>query len=217
MSEILEDLKFGRVKSFITKRILTDKSKDIFIERILKRNIDSNVWYDEPLNKYEKLYVAIIPNKPSFLKKCYNDDYKTDIDTAVIVSYMLVKQTEDVYFIDLTETCHKFRGLGINTALINHFKKFYKLEERNKKIVPLYPIPQSVEYWVKYFETNYNIFNKFELQKLRRNFVVSKLDWEYLYEYYDKIYNHFINIRIVEYNKNSIVEMVKKSGLIKSK
>ena len=151
MTDIIDDLKFGRVKSLIIKRILTDDSKDIFIENMLNRNNKSNVWFDEPLKNYEKLYVAIIPNKPSFLKEHYDDVYKTNIDTSVIVSYILVKQTEDGYFIELTETDNKFRGLGFHNALINHFIKFYKLKERNKKIVPLLPIPLSAQYWVKYF------------------------------------------------------------------
>ena len=196
MTDVIHDLKFGRVKSLITKKILNEESKNMFIENMLDDN--ETIWYDEPIKNYEKLYVAIIPNKRSFLKEYYNDTYKKDINTAVIVSYILVKRIDDGYFIELTETDAHFRGLGINSYLINHFIKFYKLKEKNKKIVPLYPIPISTEYWIKFFETHFKIFNKLQLQELRKNFVAPRLNWGHLNDYYDKIYHQFVNIRIVK-------------------
>ena len=131
MEDITSSLRYGRVKTLITKKLLNEESKNMFIENMLDDN--ETIWYDEPIKNYEKLYVAIIPNKRSFLKEYYNDTYKTDINTAVIVSYILVKRIDDGYFIELTETDAYFRGLGINTYLINHFIKFYKLNEKIKK------------------------------------------------------------------------------------
>ena len=207
MEEIITPIRYGRVKTFITKKILNEDSKDLFIKNMLNEN--ENVWYDEPIKNYEMLYVAIIPNKRSFLKEYYNETYKTNINTAVIVSYILVKRVNDEYFIELTETDAHFRGLNINTYLINHFIKSYKLKERNKKIVPLYPIPISTDYWIKFFETHYKVFNKFQLQKLKTKFVYPRLKWLYIYDHYNKIYNHFIYNRIVKTELGEINRMIK--------
>ena len=213
MTEIINELKYGRVKTLITKKILNEESKDLFIKNMLDDN--EEVWYDEPIKNYEMLYVAIIPNKRSFLKEYYNETYKTNIKTAVIISYILVKRINDEYFIELTETDAHFRGLGINSYLINHFIKFYKLKEKNKKIVPIYPIPISTEYWIKFFETHYKIFNKLELQKLKTKVIYPRLNWGYIYDHYDKIYNHFINIRIVKIELDEVNRMVKMINSLK--
>ena len=89
MEDITSSIRYGRVKTLITKKLLNEESKDLFIKNMLNDN--ENVWYDEPLKNYEMLYVAIIPNKRSFLKEYYKETYKTNIKTAVIVSYILVK------------------------------------------------------------------------------------------------------------------------------
>lgn len=213
MEDITAPIRYGRVKTLITKNILNKESKDLFIKNMLDDN--ENIWYDEPLKNYEMLYVAIIPNKRSFLKEYYNETYKTNIKTAVIVSYILVKRINDEYFIELTETDAHFRGLNINTYLINHFIKSYKLKEKNKKIAPIYPIPTSTDYWIKFFETHYKVFNKFQLQKLKTKFIYPRLKWLYIYDHYDKIYNHFINIRIVKIELDEINRMFKMINSVK--
>lgn len=208
MTEIMKDLKFGRVKTLITKKLLNKESKGLFIKNMLDHH-ENNIWYHEPLKKYEMLYVAIIPNKRSVLKDYYNETYKTNIKAAVIVSYILVKRTKDAYYIELTETDTHFRGLGINTYLINHFIKFYKLNETNKKIVPLLPIKVSIDYWIKFFETHFKVFNKFKLQKIRKQFIESNLNWKNIYDHYDNIYNHFVNSRMVKIELDEVYRTIK--------
>jgi len=209
-----KDLIVGKVQSLMNKNIINDKTYKGFIQYLQhnkEHNDMCNYWFNTPKKYYNDLFVMLLPyneldkrNDKSFNRYIVENYYKIKMDYHYIVSYMLVYRTTNIYYVECIETNNIFVFRGLGSLILQQYIKKYKIFQRNKYLLPLFISCEAVEFWSKFFEKNYNIYNKYALKKFEKQLPPHnkyKLDWCYLYDYYDENLHEYNDKHTKNYNK----------------
>ena len=140
---------------------------------MLKQSIRDG-WKDNCANilieNFNDLYILYIKNK--FIKKIKNyieeDKYNYLIENkkGIVAGYILFyhKNNYDPKFRKYIRFCD---SVIPKLNIINQMIERYVNRNKTKFIIPYESLPTSIKYWEKYFQTNYGINNKEELEELK--------------------------------------------------
>ena len=195
-----------KINNLKNKCLIGEDTHNSFLEHFLGEQTKSSYWYKEPSESYKDLYVVLIP----FYKKDIsnirkenlrqlNSYYKKEFDHSFIICYMKFYKTLHSYFIECIETNDFYCYRGIASTLIDSFIKKYKVNERNKFLVPIFITLSACPFWSKVFQKHYGVYNHFDLKKLEKKIHYHKKyrpSWKHLYEFYVKDLNLFIENHI---------------------
>ena len=210
-----KDLIFGKINTFLTYKMVNQKTHKGFVD-YLSNNLYNEYWYNTPLFNYQNLYVALLPyykedekvkNERGLNRFIIENKYKIKIDYHYILSYMLVYRTKDIYFVECIEVNNLFHFRGVGSLIIDEYLKKYKIFERDKYLLPIEISEEACKFWKKFFEKQYDIYNKKDLKYFEDNLPPHKkykLKWDFLYDYYDEDLLNFIDKHTKDYNKKYV-------------
>jgi hypothetical protein len=95
----------------------------------------------------------------------------------------------------------------MGSLIIDEYLKKYKIFERDKYLLPIEISEEACKFWKKFFEKQYDIYNKKDLKYFEDNLPPHKkyiIKWDFLYDYYDEDLLNFIDKHTKNYNKKYV-------------